>query len=138
MKNQNILCCIDENPIFMYSPILKEENKTLEQVIINYITKDFRGKRIIRMEKETSSNVEFIYYEINLEKAILKLMQRKKKRFSSIERFCLSFLNYFLEDTPKKLLEFLKRNQIFDDSELKNIEKEFNNSRQKSKQKSKK
>jgi len=40
MKNQNILCCLNENPIFVYSPISSSKNDIFQQIIINYVTKN--------------------------------------------------------------------------------------------------
>jgi len=126
MKNQNILCCLNENPIFSYSPLTNQGNECFEQIIINYITKGFSGKRWFKKENSLVDNVEFIYYEINLEQALKKIESGKKYKYNTMEQFCLSFLNYFLEDTPEKLLKFLKIKANFNEEDLKEIELEFN------------
>jgi len=126
MKNQNILCCLNENPIFVYSPISSSKNDIFQQIIINYVTKNIVGKRMFKKERTFVDNVEFFYYEINLEYAFRKINVRKKFKANSIEKFCLSFLNYFLEDNPSKLLNFLKDTANFSDEDLKEIELEFN------------
>lgn len=125
MQNQNILCCLNENPIFSYQPIGIVNGANFQQIIINYITDNFHGKRMFWKEKSHVDNVEFVYYEINLEHALRKVKTRKKYSYNSIEEFCLSFLNYFLEDSPKKLLDFLKSTANFNDDDLKEIEMEF-------------
>jgi len=96
MKNQNILCCLNENPIFVYHSIYTDQNELLEQIIINYITKNYQGKRWLRKESCFVDNVKFVYYEIQLETA------------------------------PTKLLSFLRKIAAFTESELEEIEKEFN------------
>ena len=126
MKNQNILCCLDENPIFVYKPIFSSTDDVFQQIIINYVTKNIVGKRMFKKERTFIDNVEFFYYEINLEYAFRKINVRKKFKANSIEKFCFSFLNYFLEDSPSKLLKFLKETANFSDDDLKEIELEFN------------
>jgi len=126
MKNQNILCCLNENPIFVYHSIYTDQNELLEQIIINYITKNYQGKRWLRKESCFVDNVKFVYYEIQLETALKRVKKKSRYQYDSIERFCLSFLNFFLEKTPTKLLSFLRKIAAFTESELEEIEKEFN------------
>jgi len=125
MTNRNILCCINENPLFSYSPISNESFPNLEQVIINYITRCPSSKKWLKKEKTIDENVEFLYYEINIEKAYTHLTKGRKYRYNTIENFCLSFLNFFLEETPDKLIEFLKTTDSFTEEELDDIRAYF-------------
>lgn len=125
MKNQNILCCINDAPLFSYSPILNKNFSKLDQIIINYVTEKTNCKRWIKKEKAKEGNVEFFYYEINLEKAYKYALKKKKYKYNSVENFCLSFLNYFLEDTPNNLLYFLKSTNSFTKEELEEIKLDF-------------
>lgn len=125
MTNRNILCCINENPLFSYSPISNETYPNLEQIIINYVTKEPTSKRWLKKEQTVDENVEFLYYEINIEKAYAHLSKVKKLKNNTMENFCLSFLNLFLENTPDKLIHFLKETNSFTEKELEEIKKDF-------------
>jgi len=63
--------------------------------------------------------------EINIEKAYTHLTKGRKYRYNTIENFCLSFLNFFLEETPDKLIEFLKTTDSFTEEELDDIRAYF-------------
>lgn len=125
MKNTNILCCINDNPIFSYNPIITTENLDLDQIIINFLTGSNTSKRWIKKETTEEKNVKFNYYEINLTKAMEVTQKEKKYKNNSIENFCLSFSNLFLEKTPNKLISFLKKTQFFSEKELQEIEDYF-------------
>jgi len=56
MKNQNILCCINDAPLFSYSPILNKNFSKLDQIIINYVTEKTNCKRWIKKEKAKLEN----------------------------------------------------------------------------------
>ena len=108
MKNQNILCCINDNPIFSYNPIAVEGNETMQQIILNYVTNNYVGKRWIHKEKTLVDSVEFFYYEINLEFAFQKIKKKARYQKNSLEHFCLFFLSYFLDENSDHLNDFFE------------------------------
>ena len=125
MKNENVLCCINDCPLFSYNPISQKENTIRSQIIINFVTEKSTYKKWISKETVFESNVEFYYYEINVEEAFHYLRENKKISGNSIERFCLTFLNYFLQDSPKPLINFLRKTGNYSDKELKSFETLF-------------
>ena len=125
MKNENVLCCINDCPLFSYNPISQKENVIRIQIIINFVTEKSAYKKWISKETVFESNVEFYYYEINVEEAFRYLKENHKISGNSIERFCLTFLNYFLQDSPKPLINFLRKTGNYSDKELKSFETLF-------------
>ena len=125
MKNENVLCCINDCPLFSYNPISQKEDVIRSQIIINFVTEKSAYKKWISKETTFESNVEFYYYEINVEEAFRYLKENHKISGNSIERFCLTFLNYFLQDSPKPLINFLRKTGNYSDKELKSFETLF-------------
>ncbi len=124
MKNKNVLCCINDYPLFSYNPISNVEDKILQQVIINFITGKNHRKKWLTKETTYESNIEFIYFEVNVEKAF-EIIRKKQKIKGTVENFCLKFLNYFLQDSPEPLIEFLKSTETFNEKDLNDIRKYF-------------
>ena len=125
MKNENVLCCINDCPLFSYHPISQKENVIRSQIIINFVTENFAYKKWISKETVYDSNIEFYYYEINVEEAFRHLKKNNKISGNSIERFCLTFLNCFLQDNPKPLINFLRKTGTYSEEELKSFEALF-------------
>lgn len=121
MINKNVLCCVNDNPIFLYKTLVQENN---EQIILNFLTTG-NPKKWIKKEKTNLEEIEFVYYEINIEKAFHKILTQKRYRKHSIESFSLSFLNYFLEETPEKLINFLNQMSPLTEEEIKDLKLEF-------------
>ncbi len=124
MKNKHFLCCINDCPLFCYHPIVTDDPIIVEQVIVNFVTGKTINDKWITRETTFESNVEFFYYEVNVEKAF-QLMRKKKKSTSSIENFCFTFLNYFLQDSAEPLIEFLRSTNSFTNKELNEFRKLF-------------
>ena len=117
MKPKNILCCINDYPLFSYRPLENKPNVILEQNIVNFLTGKKTGPWI---SKETTyeSNVLFHYYEVSVEKACKMLSKGKKGKNGNIETFCLSFLNFFFEENFDNLINFLRSTNDFTEEEL--------------------
>lgn len=124
MLSKNILCCVNDNPIFYYTP-LNIEKDIIEQVIINYVLES-KNKRWLKKETVLDNNVLFSYYEINVEQAYEKITKNQNCKKNSAEEFCMSFIKYLTEDTPKKLIKFLRAMSSFTEKDLYEIEAEFN------------
>lgn len=125
MINENILCCINDCPLFSYHSLGEEKDFIKKQNIINFVTQHPSSRHWITKETTFEGNVEIYYYEINVEKAFQYLKAQKKISGKSIERFCLTFLNFFLQETSSPLIEFLRRTKTYTESELKSFESLF-------------
>ena len=90
MLSKNILCCVNDNPIFYYTP-LNIEKDIIEQVIINYVLES-KNKRWLKKETVLDNNVLFSYYEINVEQAYEKITKNQNCKKNSAEEFCMSFI----------------------------------------------
>ncbi len=120
MKTKNILCCINDCPLFSYNSLNQKESVIIEQNIINFLTGKTRGPWI-KKEITYESNVLFYYYEVNVEKAWKLLYHGKKVKCNEIENFCLKFLNLFYEKKTDELIEFLKTTNNFTEEELQEL-----------------
>ena len=127
LKNKNVLCCINENPLFSYRSLENENNTMFVQTIINFVTENSKNKneRWLKKESAYESNVAFIYYEVNVQKALLFLKNHPKKKWTEIEKFCFTLLNYILEETPENLMTFLANTKTLKEKELEKLKKTF-------------
>ncbi len=123
MKNKNILCCINENPLFSYRSLENENNTMFVQTIINFVTENSKNKNEKWLKKESAyeSDVAFIYYEVNVKEALLFLKKHPKKKWNEIEKFCFTFLSYVLEDKNENII--ITKN--WNENDLEKIKKSF-------------
>ncbi len=92
MPNANILCCLDESPIFSYNPL---EGPNNVYVIMNYVS--HKNKKWILKEKYLTVDVTIFYFEIQMDLALEKMNPKNKPPKSKLERFCLNLLGYIMK-----------------------------------------
>jgi len=97
MQNKNLLCCLNDVPLFFYSPIIERQDY-LEQTIINYVTEKPKNDTWFQTERRFIDGVEFFYYEINIINAKKLITARKKSKYNTMEYNCLELLKFFLEN----------------------------------------
>ena len=96
MKNENVLCCINDCPLFSYNPISQKEDVIRSQIIINFVTEKSAYKKWISKETTFESNVEFYYYEINVEEAFRYLKENHKISIIYNNMYIIYFINLLL------------------------------------------
>ena len=124
MREKNILCCINDFPLFTYQPLSQKKEKNREQNILNFVI-DPPSKKWIKKEIIDEKQIKLIYYEINMRTAILKLKKPTQSKKTEIESFCLSLLEYIIKENQEKLLTFLKNTNSLKEEELETFKISF-------------
>lgn len=116
MKEYQTIIFFDEDLVFQSK---KNKNKKL---ILNYRSQDIAGF-IKGVQIENLENT--YYYEINLEKALKIITNKRELEYNKVERYCLTFLKCLLDETSDSLICFLQKETKLSREELFDLELEF-------------
>lgn len=127
MKKYQITYCLDGEVLF------KTKNDSGYQLVANFLSANTKGDCIKCLQIG-----KVCYYEINMEKAIQIIKQKKQYDYNELERYLLSFIEAFLANTADELMTYLSNTNSYTKKELADIELEFERKKKRIKFKQKK